>query len=642
MRICAIVKYPPIQGGVSTYSYWMCHALAALGHQVHVVTNADEVEPAHRIWLRPGDEARLRARFDNGGLVQVRSTTASGRAEHQYIPAGNPTVTKLAAMATETVREHGCDVVFAFYLEPYGIAANLVSAWTGVPFVLRHAGSDRYDLMGHPDLSLAYKEVLRSADAVVSSGGEFGGLLVHGDRVRTPPPLPLDASFAPSTPAMDLGAVIEELAGHPGLFAPSSFDDSAPVIGMYGKMGELKGTLDLVAALGVLRDRGSDAQLVLMGGGTRWPLVKDAITAAGLGDRVWRLPFLAPWHVPGFIRRCAAVCFLERGFAIPQHGPRVAAEVLACGRPLVVSGEIVGKQPFRDRMVDGENHFLVPDPRDHGKLADVLAAVLADRAAADAVGLAGAELVERLTDAVRGGGYESALAVSSGEGAEELAGGGGAAAVSALLRARCPATAAWLGARLGPLIEERRAGLDSAHRTLAMLAYEVTAWCAAESEAEPSSRRGAIRLEHHLLWFTTDVEGAAGLPAFPVPVAIGRGDVTEQARPVATRYRRLDRLDLDPHSYAAGLADRGSSVPAPQPLDSPTLFLFHKLPHLEGRVYRVGERAAQILDLCAGEHTVREIADLAGVPAKARADLLDMVDGWRRRGLVAFAQGGRP
>jgi glycosyltransferase involved in cell wall biosynthesis len=627
MKICAIVKYPPIQGGVSAYSYWMCHALAALGHQVHVVTNADEVEPEYRIWLRPGDEDRLDARFDNGGLVRVRSTTAWHGSEHRYIPAGNPTVTKLAAMATETAREHGCDVVFAFYLEPYGVAANLVSAWTGVPFVLRHAGSDRYDLMSHPDLSLAYKELLRSADALVSSGGDFDGLLVPDDRVRNPPPLPINALFAPTTPAMDIAAVIGELAGHPGLFAPAPFDDTAPVIGMYGKMGELKGTLDIVAAMSVLQERGSDAQLVLMGGGVQWPRVRAAILDNGLADRVWRLPFLAPWQVPGFVRRCDAVCFLERGFAIPQHGPRVAAEILACGRPLVVSGEIVGKQPFRDRMVDGENHFLVPDPRDHAKLADVLAGVLADRAAADAVGLAGARLVDRPAAAEVATGYARVLACSPVGGSGEQAVNDVVTAAITLLRKRCPATTALLGPRVRAVVEECRDGGD----TPALLAYRVTARCAAGAT-------DAVRLEHHLLWFTTDVEGLAGKPVFPAAVITSvAGAATEQARPVATSYRRVEHLELDPHHYVAGLADRGDRTP--RLLDAKGLFLFHKLPQLEGRVYRVGERTSMILDLCTGERSVHDIADLVGV--QPSGELLDLIDGWRRRGLVAFAQGGR-
>ena len=51
MRICIIGKFPPIQGGVSTRTYWTAHQLAARGHEVHVVTNAnryqlDDLRPA--------------------------------------------------------------------------------------------------------------------------------------------------------------------------------------------------------------------------------------------------------------------------------------------------------------------------------------------------------------------------------------------------------------------------------------------------------------------------------------------------------------------------------------------------------------------------------------------------------------------
>jgi hypothetical protein len=173
-----------------------------------------------------------------------------------------------------------------------------------------------------------------------------------------------------------------------------------------------------------------------------------------------------------------------------------------------------------------------------------------------------------------------------------------------------------------------------------LIAYEVTARCAAECAAEEPLRRDSIREEHHLLWFTTDVEGLAGLPVFPAAVITsGAGAATDRARPVATRQRRLEHLELDPHHYTAGLADGGG---APRALDTKGLFLFHKLPQLEGRVYRIGERTSTILDLCTGERSVRDIADLVGVPAKSRGDLLQLVDGWRHRGLVAFAQSARP
>jgi hypothetical protein len=54
MKVCCLVKYPPIQGGVSMHSYWMARRLAQRGHQVYVVTNAAEVEGDYRMAMTPG------------------------------------------------------------------------------------------------------------------------------------------------------------------------------------------------------------------------------------------------------------------------------------------------------------------------------------------------------------------------------------------------------------------------------------------------------------------------------------------------------------------------------------------------------------------------------------------------------------
>ena len=48
MKICMISKYPPIEGGVSSKTYWTAKALGERGHEVHIVTNALEVEEEYR------------------------------------------------------------------------------------------------------------------------------------------------------------------------------------------------------------------------------------------------------------------------------------------------------------------------------------------------------------------------------------------------------------------------------------------------------------------------------------------------------------------------------------------------------------------------------------------------------------------
>ena len=43
-----IGKYPPIEGGVSARVYWLAKALGERGHEVHIVTNAQEVESEYK------------------------------------------------------------------------------------------------------------------------------------------------------------------------------------------------------------------------------------------------------------------------------------------------------------------------------------------------------------------------------------------------------------------------------------------------------------------------------------------------------------------------------------------------------------------------------------------------------------------
>ncbi len=48
LRLCLIGKNFPIQGGVSKDNQWLAYALACTGFHIHIVTNAEEVEPPYR------------------------------------------------------------------------------------------------------------------------------------------------------------------------------------------------------------------------------------------------------------------------------------------------------------------------------------------------------------------------------------------------------------------------------------------------------------------------------------------------------------------------------------------------------------------------------------------------------------------
>ena len=402
IKACFIVKYPPIQGGVSMLSYWLARQLAERGHQIDVVTNAMEVEDDYRMYLDEDDREWYEPRSTaSGGFVRVHHTQPLSPSL-THIPTANPYVTKLSSLATQVVRRHDCDVVFAYYLQPYGLAAHLVSHWTGVPYMVRHAGSDLGRLMRQPGLTTAYREVVKGADAVWTSPSMTNTFLALGvpeEDIWFGPALELPAIFNPTAPPLDLNALLRKLtsvrAEHVRslLINTKPIDPATPTIGIYGKVGEVKGSFDLLNALALLKRKGLAFNLVALTQGTSLPGFKQMIHEFDLQDRSWILPFLPHWRVPGFLRACTAVCFLEREFPITFHTPTIAREVLASGTCLILSSEIAAKQAsLRTGFIDGQNLLLVEDPRDHADLARQLQIAIENPDRAARIGLNGAEL----------------------------------------------------------------------------------------------------------------------------------------------------------------------------------------------------------------------------------------------------------
>jgi glycosyltransferase involved in cell wall biosynthesis len=377
MRVCFLSKFPPIQGGVSTHCYWGARGLAARGHEVHVVTNAEEVEPEFRIALDEEDRApggELAPAFPGGGAVHVHSTQPPDRRRLYYIPLGNPTVTRLAAIAADVIRREGCEVIFAYYLEPYAVAAHLASRWTGVPYVVKHAGSDLNRLLPQDDLRTTYVEVLGWANRIVTRGASRRRLLELGLDERR---MSADVAFGVPTEAFRPDA--------PALRLPRG-DDDLPVLGAYGKLGEYKGTFDLVEAMALLVHDGFPFRLLAVAHGWQERRLRELVRDRGLEPLVELRPFLPPWRVPALIRAVRAVAFLERDFPIAAHTPTIPSEVVACATCLVLSGEVARKQPFRAQVRNLRNLVVVPDPKRHEQLAARLRYALEDPRRAAAIG----------------------------------------------------------------------------------------------------------------------------------------------------------------------------------------------------------------------------------------------------------------
>ena len=390
MRICIIGKFPPIQGGVSARTYWTAHDLAARGHEVHVVTNAKEARPPFRMHMRRQDWKRCEAFYESErtssiGSVAVHWTDPIDNSQF-YIPMASAFVSKLAATAARVHAERPFDVIYSHYLEPYGVAGHLVADIARIPHVVRMAGSDAGRLWRHPQLEALYDHVLHSATTVITTGMVAGRALKRGvrpERIAAVGGLELRQDlFCPEGPALDLAALRQEIDLDPdmGDMMWGGFTGDLPYFGIYGKLGETKGSFALLAAMQRLKRHGLAVGLLAMAHG--WPALESKFRARveelGIADRVLQIPFLPHWRVPEFLRSCLAVCCLEQDFPIVFHAPIVAREVLTCGRCLVGSTEVIRKLPDHVRLPDGYGCVAIEDVQDIDVLSARLAAMVRD------------------------------------------------------------------------------------------------------------------------------------------------------------------------------------------------------------------------------------------------------------------------
>jgi glycosyltransferase involved in cell wall biosynthesis len=383
MRICIIGKFPPIQGGVSARTYWTAHALAARGHEVHVVTNAKEVRLPFRMHMRQQDWQRCEATY-GAGSVTVHWTDPVDRSQ-SYIPMASPFVSKLASLVANVHSGRPFDVIHSYYLEPYGIAGHLAAGMTGVPHVVRMAGSDAGRLWHHPQFEALYDHVLQSA-AIVIAGSVAGRAIRHGvrpERIAAAGGFEVPENlFCPEGAALDLAALRREIEPdsdlHDSLWG--AFSGDLPYFGIYGKLGETKGSFALLAAMHRLKQAGIEVGLVAMAHG--WPAIesrfRSRVEELGLADRFLQIPFLPHWRVPEFLRSCLGVCCLEQDFPIVFHTPLVALEVLMCGACLIGSTEVIRKIPSCLRVPHGYGCVAIEDVQDIETLSTRLAAIATD------------------------------------------------------------------------------------------------------------------------------------------------------------------------------------------------------------------------------------------------------------------------
>ena len=352
--------------------------------------------------MRPEDWQRCEGEY-GAGRVRVDWTDSVDRSQ-SYLPMASPFVTKLTALAARAHSEGPFDVIYSHYMEPYGIAGYLAARMTGAPHVVRMAGSDAGRLWLHPQFEPLYDYVLRSADIVVAAGAVAERAVARGvDRARIASAESVaipEQLFKPTGPIIDIASVGREIDQDLDLrdLLWGEFRADRPYFGVFGKLGDRKGSFALLAAMHRLKQAGLDIGLVALAHGH--PDIekkfRNEVQRLDLADRVLQIPFLPHWRVPEFLRGCLAVCCLEQDFPITFHTPIIPLEALLCGKCLVASSEIIRKLPDYERLPSGYGCVAIEDVNDVAGLSAWLAAIVIDPGPTAAVGARGCAFARNL------------------------------------------------------------------------------------------------------------------------------------------------------------------------------------------------------------------------------------------------------
>lgn len=411
MKILIVGKYPPIQGGVSSSTYVSAQRLAKSGHSIDIVTNSKEVESCYRQMLLDEDEVLLTSKN-----LRVYYTTPITK--DCYIPFANPFSTKLFGLATSVIEENRPDLIIGWYYEPYGFIASTLSKFYDIPCLLRHAGSDLGRLSKHCDLRQTYKQMLKQAEFIVTSNSsqtidELVSLGVNKEKLIFLKGFKFPEYFNKKAEPLNLKSInnsseswfnnlcIESTIKQNLIFAnKKDFDPLKPTLGIFGKVGLTKGSYDLINVLSKLSNEGCEFNFISVSSGNNQALTKyynSILQDKKLTSKTFFLPALANWRIPNLLSTLDIAFFLERDFPIEFHTPKVPIEILSSGKCLVISNQIVDKNPYHESFVDNKNCIIV-DPKDTQSFADRLRSLICDKQFAKRIGTNGRYLYNFIQD----------------------------------------------------------------------------------------------------------------------------------------------------------------------------------------------------------------------------------------------------
>ena len=370
MELCFISKYPPIEGGVSSRTYWLSKGLGESGHKVYVVTNAWEVEKEFREEIPKKELNKLEPKN-----VRLFSTSTP---PPFHIPYSQCYLSKLTSLALNVVNKYDPNVLFSFYSMPYGLCGYLIKMITKKPFVLRHAGSDITRLFEFPFFKNIFIEMFSNADKILTSQNKrqlFLDLKIPESKLS---PFFDDVdteSFNPRIKPFNLSKYTGKDL------------DNIPVFTYIGKISKLKQTHNFLRAVAKIKDE-KFIVLLIVGNGKYVEGLKVFVKSLHLEKKIIFMPFQPPWKIPSLMTASTAIISPESEetphLPAGTHYPIIIREAMACGRCTII-GEGMHKKGLYTQLEDG-SHTVIVNSENTNEFAKKLKTIANDSDIAHKIG----------------------------------------------------------------------------------------------------------------------------------------------------------------------------------------------------------------------------------------------------------------
>ena len=324
MNVCILSKFPPIEGGIAAKSFWLARGYAEAGLSVQVVSNGNIVEDEYRI------EGCYPHILEMDGIVLHE--VENGFPWH--IPDEQHSIARMLDRLIEVHQEHPIAVVDAGYLVPYGITAYLFNRISGVPYIVRHGGSDIEKFLNAGKLGALLEEVQNGASAIVSDPSRVGTFTEFEEKLKILHPYVPDQRVFRSS---------------------GEKTRSIPCLLYVGKLNwhwERKGLAGIIECLQFLPE---SWKLQFIGQGKGKETFRTFLQEKGFGDLAIG-SFVPPWEMPEVLNGSDFVFCLSAGEPIRSFS-NILVEAVCCGATVIVDSDF-DPSPYQSLSNSMEDSLL--------------------------------------------------------------------------------------------------------------------------------------------------------------------------------------------------------------------------------------------------------------------------------------------